>query len=289
MFGIQHLAIKHQELPRKISSFWISQSHGSGTLFNERKALENSPKSRHQLNLNWKSNGMPWRNPLNPMPKKWKTLGGISKTALRTSRTNWKKPSKRIHKNSKIKSYFEVRTTKSLEESFVRNVLKQRHGFEKWFRTIRNHLLFILGGMTNFSGGLTTEAASRAIIFQTGFHTWLILNMFGNANSNVSSEEADSRTSDIDTHFPKSGFRKLRHCATKVVMKLRQITRSILFKDAIAFLTAAYVAKQKIPPTCHSLLETGLPIATIVHAMVRTVRKIVRILQDRDVWKQQQQ
>jgi hypothetical protein len=173
-------------------------------------------------------------------------------------------------------------TTKSMQETFLRDVLKQRYGPEKWFRTIRNYATFLLGGIANFSGGLSPGAARRAIVLQSGIHARSFLNVLGNNQQTPNSV-------DDNLDAPPSLLQKVRNAARNFSTQLRRIATSILFKDSIAFLASLYVAQNKIPPHYQPLLETALPIASIAHAVVRTIRKIVRILQKQDASQQQHQ
>jgi hypothetical protein len=180
-------------------------------------------------------------------------------------------------------------TTQSLRQAFIWDVLNQRHGLERWFRTIRNYLLFLLGGVTNFSGGLTPATARGASVLQFSFHTRSVLNVMGSSTK----QREKKTTSFLEDNDPLlhngSTSKNLRQSMSKWSRIITHVTSSIAFKDTVAVLAAYYISQNNIPPNYQLLLETTIPLASIAHVVFRSIRKIVKILQLQDFRQQQEQ
>jgi hypothetical protein len=177
------------------------------------------------------------------------------------------------------RSYLQDKT-RSFQDDFAREVLKQRRGWRRWYRSFHNHLGFMVGALVTFAGGVGLASTKRDVIYLMGVATWTILNVINNGalkDANIVEEATDSAKDIVQSTF--HGFiQRLERFGRA----LRALTGSYFFKDVISLVICAFVSSNKLPTQYQGVLETSLPFISLSFHVTRTVRKIVKILRKQD-------
>lgn len=144
-----------------------------------------------------------------------------------------------------------------------RELLRQREGWNRLNRSIRNHVGLLVGGLCTFAGGLSPVSRQRAVTLQAGQFTWITTNhFFGN------------------TTWPSFQTNRTQEQRDVLPARTSPATDKHYWIQDTAFVAITALLWKDILPINKPQLERFLPVITVGFAVFRSTRRIIDILKE---------
>lgn len=145
-------------------------------------------------------------------------------------------------------------------------VLRQREGWNRWSRSIRNFIGLVVGSVCTFAGGLSTISRRQAVALQAGQFTWMTTNHFFGDFARASRKNDNARK--FRDQQPSRG----RGPVT--------VNKHSWIQDTTFLAVATLILRDAVPLTPQ--LERVMPLFTVGYAVFRSTLRIFHILDERE-------
>jgi hypothetical protein len=176
----------------------------------------------------------------------------------------------------------------SVKRTVKRELLRQREGWNRWSRSIRNHLGLIVGTLCTFTGGLSPVARRRAVALQAGQLTWMTTNHYLSSlmGGNITTTTKTTRTpfrkkKNQDQNGGRDQVSLLSKLMSSSSVKDKQ--HSWIQDTAFLAVTGLLWRNNALLPLNSRptyFLELFLPVFTVGYAFSRSARRIIDILKE---------
>lgn len=136
-----------------------------------------------------------------------------------------------------------------IKRTIKRELLRQRDGWDRWSRSIRNHIGLVLGSLATFSGGLTRQSRRRLLALQSGQYTWM-----------------------ATRNLPSVGRNRT---------KLERINDPFWINDVLSVgVASSILLQQEEGHILSAFAQQAISIATILQTVFRSARRILQVMQE---------